>query len=411
MEFCRIGVPLIDKPYMAIDNHVGSPLRDRIYVTWTLFGVDGSAYIFESHSNNYGQSFSSPVLVSTSSTALCPNTFGIVNPNGPCNTNQFSQPFIGPDGALYVVYSNFNNAVAPTPLCGSSPCDNHFQILLTKSTNGGVSFSAPVRVGIYYDLPDCATYQGGQDAGRSCVPEKGTSMKSVFGAVNYPVGAVNPLNHNEVVVTFGSYINPHSKEANGCVPAGLSLFLNALYSGVKTAGACNNDILVSVSTNGGASFTGTNTNPRALTSLNQAPGQGSTDQWWQWAAFNASGKFLVSYCDRVYGSDETNASSDISLSSSTNTTLFQAVRVTSSSMPPPTQFTNSSGNSQIYGGYSGLAVGGSTAHPIWSDTRNSDVFICPGTGAPGVPPTLCTALEVSGVKGNDQDIFTRAITE
>ena len=34
------------------------------------------------------------------------------------------------------------------------------------------SFSAPVKVGDYFDLPDCATYQGGADAGRACVPEK-----------------------------------------------------------------------------------------------------------------------------------------------------------------------------------------------------------------------------------------------
>jgi hypothetical protein len=39
-----------------------------------------------------------------------------------------------------------------------------------------------------------------------------------------------------------------------------------LYTGVKTPGACKNDILVSVSSNGGASFTGTLADPRMLTS-------------------------------------------------------------------------------------------------------------------------------------------------
>src|SRR5712692_5617342 len=61
---------LEDKPYMAVDNHVGSPFQDRIYVTWTRFAADGTAYIFEVHSSDYGQTFSSPVLVSADS-SLC----------------------------------------------------------------------------------------------------------------------------------------------------------------------------------------------------------------------------------------------------------------------------------------------------------------------------------------------------
>src|SRR4029453_10197673 len=99
--------------------------------------------------------------------------------------------------------------------------DNHFQILLAKSTDGGNTFSAPVKVGDFFDLPDCATYQGGQDAGRACVPEKGASMKSVFRAANYPSGAVNPTRPNQVVVSYGSYINANSQESNGCVPQGI----------------------------------------------------------------------------------------------------------------------------------------------------------------------------------------------
>lgn len=61
------GLPFLDKPYMAIDDRVGSPFQDRIYVTYTLFGADGTAYIFEAHSNDYGESFNTPVLVSAGS--------------------------------------------------------------------------------------------------------------------------------------------------------------------------------------------------------------------------------------------------------------------------------------------------------------------------------------------------------
>ncbi|HAT47191.1 MAG TPA: hypothetical protein DCS90_18990, partial [Ktedonobacter sp.] len=175
--------------------------------------------------------------------------------------------------------------------------------------------------------------QGGQDPFRACVPEKGNSQNSVFRAANYPSGAVNPLNPKQVVVTFGSYINPHSNGSNGCVPAGFSSTTGInLYTGVKTPGACNNDILVSVSKNGGTSFTGTTTDPRKLTSAN--PNSGATDQWWQWAAFSQSGKFATSYYDRNYSNDEFNGNMDVTLSGVDDPyTEFATARATSSSMP------------------------------------------------------------------------------
>jgi hypothetical protein len=391
------GLPFNDKPYMTVDDHVGSPFRDRIYVTWTLFGADGTAYIYEVHSDDYGQSFSSPVVVSTTS-SLCSNTFGVPTPQGTCNENQFSDPFTGPDGALYVAYANFNNTVT-----GS---DNRNQVLLVRSTDGGQTFSAPVKVADYYDLPDCATYQGGQDLGRACVPEKGSSQNSVFRATNYPSGSVNPRNPSQVAVTFGSYLNSDSNESNGCVPAGLSPVTGAnLYTGVKTPGACSNKILLSVSNDGGATFTGTSTDPRQLPVITTASGQATTDQWFQWAAFSPKGVLAVSYYDRQYGSDETTGNMDVSVSTSSNLSGFKVRRATSTSMPVPTQFPDAQGNSLFFGDYSGLsAVSG--AHPLWMDTRTPDAFLCPGTAVPGVPPALCTATEPDGLLANDQTSYT-----
>jgi hypothetical protein len=385
---------------MTVDNNPNSPFRDRVYVTWTQFAADGSAYIYEVHSNDYGQTFSSPVVVSTTS-PLCVNTFGAGTPFGTCNENQFSDPFVGPDGALYVAYNNFNNSL-------SSAADNHNQVLLSKSTDGGNTFSAPVLVGNYNDLPDCAAYQGGQDAGRACIPEKGSAQNSVFRATNYPSGAVNPAT-GQVVVTFGSYINADSNPANGCVPAGLSPFGNNLYTGVKTPGACNNKILMSVSDNGGTSFNGNVTDPTTLPVVNTASGQATTDQWWQWAAFTPSGTLVTSYYDRQYGSDETTGNMDFSTSVSKNMSSFKVRRVTSGSMPLPTQFPDAQGNSVFFGDYTGLsAVSG--AHPIWMDTRNPDVAVCPGTAVPGVPPQLCSFTSVpGGPVANDQEIYTEKV--
>ncbi len=384
------GNVLEDKPYMTVDNHVGSPFQDRVYVTYTEFAADGTAYIYASHSADYGQSFSPRVLVSGPSAALCPNS---VTAKGNCDANQFSQPFTGQDGALYVAYANFNN-----PL--KSATDNRNQMLLAKSTDGGQTFGAPVKVSDYYDLPDCATYQGGKDAGRACVPEKGSTTNSFFRATNYPAGAVDPKDAKQVIVTFGSYINSHSNEANGCVPNGFNpTFGTNLYTGVKTPGACNNDILLSASGDGGATFTGTTTDPRTLTSVTGAGEQKTTDQYWQWAAFTKDGKLAVSYYDRRYGDDETTGFSDVSLSGSDDLTAFGARRVTGASMPPPTQFAG-----VFLGDYTGLTAV-DDAHPLWMDTRSPDLFVCPGSGAPQV----CTGTATNARVANDQDIYTRAV--
>jgi len=222
---------------------------------------------------HYGEHFSPRVLVSATS-ALCVNTFGAGTPNGNCNENQFSQPFTGQDGALYVAFANFNNAT-------KDASDNHNQMLLAKSTDGGQTFHALVQVSDHYALPYCAPHQVGQDPGRACVPAKGSTTNSVFRATNYPVGAVNPTDAKQVIVTFGSYSNLHSNEANGCVPTGVAADGNDLYTGVKTPGACNNDILLSVSNDGGATFTGTtrvHSRGRTVTHLDYEAYEGMAEQ-------------------------------------------------------------------------------------------------------------------------------------
>src|SRR5262249_16171740 len=153
-----------------------------------------------------------------------------------------------------------------------------------KSTDGGATFGTPVVVSNFYELPDCVTYQG-SDPGRACVPEKGPSTNSTFRAANYPSGAVNPKDPSQVVISFASAINQESKEP-GCTPAGWNGgTLQALYTGVKT-GTCNNDILISVSNNGGASFTGTTTDVRTQQTATPDADQAKTDQFWQWEAFD-----------------------------------------------------------------------------------------------------------------------------
>jgi len=358
----------LDKPYITVDDHPGSPFADRVYMTWTTFAVDGTAYIFEAHSNDYGQTFSAPVLVSSDS-SLCTQTFGIPTPQGRCNENQFSDPFTGPDGNLYVAYANFNNAVTGN--------DNRNQILLAKSTDGGATFGTPVKVGDYYDLPSCDTYQGaGADPGRACVPEKAPTSFSIFRATNLPSGAVDPTAPSTVVVNYGSYINQFSNESmtHPCSPNGFSPQGLNLYNGVKTPGACNNKILLSVSTDGGAHFTGgaAGADPRTQATVN-ASQQAGTDQWWQWTAFASTGRLAVSYYDRSYGNCEQTGCNDITLARvrnpASNSPSIRYRRVTTSSMPNLVPSDNPV-QAGFLGDYMWLAVD-PRGNPlvVWGDTR------------------------------------------
>jgi hypothetical protein len=419
--FQQSFLPLEDKQFMGIDNNpnkcAGSPttatpgtsctpFQDRIYVTWTEFAPNGTAFIYESYSSDYGEHFSPRKLVSGNNSNLCVNDYGLGIAG--CTQNQFSQPFVGPDGVLYVIFNNFNN---PETL-GNTP-DNRNQILVSRSFNGGETFEIPHKVADYYDLPDCATYQAGHDFGRACVPEKGPTTNSIFRAANYASGAVNPTNPSQVVVAVASYISVHSNESNGCIPTGFSPVTGQnLFTGVKTVGACNNDILVSVSSDGGTTFTGTATDPRAMVSATTEPGQATTDQWFQWIAFNKNGKLATSYYDRQYGTDEVTGYSDVSISGSGSSPLYETwgvQRVTSRSMPVPTQFPESNGYSSFWGDYAGLSAV-DNAYPFWSDTRDPDLFACPGA-SPGTfasPPSVCSGTTEDGAVLNDQNAYVAA---
>src|SRR2546429_7710002 len=392
-------------PATATPGASCTPFQDRVYITWTEFAPNGTAFIYESYSSDYGEHFSPKHLVSLTS-ALCPNDYGLGTADT-CNENQFSQPFVGADGVLYVIFNNFNNAAT----FGPGP-DNRNQILMVKSLDGGTTFTNPVKVSDFYDLPDCPTYQQGHDVGRACVPEKNATANSIFRATNLGSGAVNPTNSSQVVVTFGSYINQHSKESNGCTPTGTSPATGQdLYTGVKTVGACNNDILISVSNDGGLSFTGTATDPREPASVNPDAGQAATDQWWQWIAFTKTGKLATSYYDRQYGSDELTGFSDFSLSGTgdANSTSFGVSRASSGSMPVPTQFPESNGYGAFWGDYTGLTAA-DNAYPFWSDTRDPDLFVCAdGAGNVTLPPSVCGGTNTSGATLNDQNAYTAAL--
>lgn len=382
-------VGLNDKEWMTVDTSPDSPFQDRVYVTWSRYSADFSAAVIsESHSTDHGVTWSAPQEISGFDEDLCPVNFSGAAA-GTCDANQFSNVFTSPNGTVLVVFQNFNNALADAN-------DNHNQILLVKSEDGGETWSDPVKVADFYDLPDCAEYTG-FDAGRACVPTAPLSGTSIFRATNYPSGVAT--DDEGVVVDFASYINPHSNpDLGNCTPTGFTAFgLNA-YEGVGDPGGCNNDILRSVSTDAGATFTGTTTPPAELEAVSKE-GVIPTDQWWQWTALNPrSGGVVTAYYDRSYGDCQATGCMDITLRRSNGS----FTRVTNASLPPSNEFPDANGFSVFIGDYMGLAVGSDgVAHPVWTDTRNPIFAYDPAAVDPRVPVSA----------GFGADIYTASIKD
>jgi hypothetical protein len=44
------------------------------------------------------------------------------------------------------------------------------------------------------------------------------------------------------------------------------------------------------------------------------------------------------------------------------------------------------------------------AIPVWSDTRNPALFLCPGTGTTGHAPQLCTGTATNAAVANDEQL-------
>jgi hypothetical protein len=362
------AIGLLDKPYMAIDTAKTSRFRDRIHVAWAEYNADFTADpISFAWSDDHGATWNQTGAISGTSPELCPVNFSGA-PAGTCDANQFPQPFTAPNGDLYVVFQNFNNAV--------SGDDNRSQILIVKSTDGGASFGPPVKVSDFYDLPDCLTYTG-HDPGRSCVPTAPLSDRSIFRATNYPSAVAT--SNRRIVVTLASYLNRHSNPERGnCTPAGFNPDTGLpLYDGVGEVNGCNNDIVLSVSTDAGGSFTGTTTPVTELPSVSDERGGHLADQFWQWAARNPkTGRVTVAYYDRKYGDAQATGAFDITMRRSNG----DHVRVTSRTLPPTQEFPEAGASTGVFlGDYMGLAVGSDgIAHPIWTDTRNP--IFSPSTG-------------------------------
>ncbi len=299
------GVALVPGTDPAFVTH------DRLYVAWGRFdlGPAGDSYveapIYLSYSDDQGRHWSSPQEISGSSAALCTPQLG--DQDAPaCDDDQFASPVVDPrTGALYVAFENFN----------VSGITN--QYLVVKSTDGGQTFSAPVRVTGVVDGP--GTYPvclGSQTLDEMCA-------------------RVNANGNLDLDPRSGSLYLTWADNRNG------------------TATDTNTDVFVSKSTDGG----GTWSPPLNVT------GHSVDDQFFPWLSVNPNGVVAIAYFDRQYTPPKL---IDTSLAVSTNGgASFDISRVTEVSSNPDLGFRLGF----FIGDYNALDTTARTALPFWTDER------------------------------------------
>ncbi len=118
-----------DKEWIGVDTHSSSPFQDHVYVSWTrfIFNPANGAYVQSpiafAFSKDGGNSFSNPQLIV-----------------GNVLYDQGSRVVVGQDGTVYVFWE------------GSTRLATFNSIWMTKSTDGGVTWNAPVAVAPLVDI-------------------------------------------------------------------------------------------------------------------------------------------------------------------------------------------------------------------------------------------------------------------
>jgi hypothetical protein len=268
------GIPFEDKPYIVTDDTNG-PFAGNIYVGWTHFTLDESLIYF-SRSTNGGATWSEPLRISTV-------------PGLPRDDNGSVEGFdgaVGPDGTLYVVWSDGAH------------------IVFTSSRDGGKHFdrSRPaVETAASYFNPD-----------------------NVYRADGFPQIALDPRGGKRGGPLYVSW----SDYRNGDI-----------------------DVFVAASTDHGRNWS-------PAVRVNNDPVHDGADQFFQWMAVDpVTGDVYVLFYDRR--SDRDNQKATVTLARSTDGgRTFQNYAWTEQAFDPQKIF---------IGDYTGLAALNGCVYGIWTE--------------------------------------------
>ena len=336
-----------DKEFIAGDPRSG---HSDVYVTFTKFlsapkcaignhnpGGYCSSEIMLSHwTSANGGSWSTPISISGNAPfCVGGNTFNKQAAPDACNFDQGSYPVVDPaDGSVFVVWSNGNTPTLVNQTLGRR--------INTDGTMGPV-----VRVGSEVDTNDANC-----DLGRG--PE--TCVKSLAVRTNeFPALAVDPTNHNHLVSVWQDSRNS---------PAGAGLY----------------DVVVSESTDGGATWTDRSTNPStsSATVLQGAAGEAYFEPA---VAITQTGKTAVSfYRANPYAGTDGMGTYGYGMRSRAAGGSFGSYTAVSDRQDYPSPQANPT-QAGFLGDYSNIAAssaaGSNNVFPIWSDTRNASASLGP----------------------------------
>ena len=342
------GAHFFDKEFIAADKRVG---HTEVYVTWTDFRADPRC----KRSQNRGGFCEAPIMLSkwvqssghwttpieiSGRSSLCTlgDSFNPQIPADSCNIDQGSMPVVLGDGSVFVVFNNFN-----TPTLVN-------QQLGVKVSADLQTVSAPVKVGV-----DDETFAALCDFGRG--PEQCVESLNIR-SQDFPQIAVDPSNGQHLAAAWND-------------TRGLS---------AANTGAYN--IIVSESTDGGATWTDASGGGAKLT-----PG-GTAAYFEPSVAISTTGKVVVSTY-RANTARHTTSVGDGTYGYGflvKGATSFGAYQNASDSQTNPSPQANASQRGFL-GDYSSITAGATGAvFMVWSDTRNAssagpdeDIFIFKAT--------------------------------
>ena len=289
---------LTDKDWMEIDTNPSSPFAGHIYISVTDFSPSNASQITVSHSSDGGTTFST---VKVGSPATAPAV------------NQFTDLAIGKDGTVYVSYINCPGT-GSTGDCGGTKTS----ILVSKSTDGGVTWSTPVTATTVTLAPDsCGAYYG-------CLPNTFERVSDI------PVIAVD----NSSGTTAGRvYI--------------------AFYTWTGTFLS----VRVVSSTNGGTTWSA---------QVPVAPATDTHDQFFPWLNVSAHGLVGVTFLDRRGDPSNVKYQAFVGLSKNGGGSFINKSIATIQSNPNNDGFGGS-----FMGDYTGNAWNGTSLLASWMDTRTN----------------------------------------
>ncbi|HEY3311039.1 MAG TPA: sialidase family protein [Anaerolineales bacterium] len=336
---CDVNGMFLDKEWMVTDNSPNSPYFGRTYVTWTAFrsvnGITLDSAIWEAHSDDGGFTWTEPHEISGSNPTLC--TFQVDGPAGVCDENQFSVPTVGTNGTVYVSFINEQNMALWEE--GEFFDD---QFLLVKSTDGGMTWSAPTFI---VGIEDGSRDYPLNANGRATLTNYQLRVASATNIVADPTSA------NRLYFVFFDNRNGTHDVDNPIT---------------------NTDVFITSSSDGGASWS-----PPALVN---APDTGAgNDQWFPWVDVSpVDGKVGVLYNDRSY--DPTFDTHEATLSESpAGGASFTSTKIsTVSSHPRNSRFFRAlvpgcEDCTRFHGDYIGLTYGSDgSANAVWTDMRDPD---------------------------------------